>query len=328
MKRRVLILKPRLDLPFKRFGLKVAGKQIEPIRVHWQNFVDKLHEYHVMRHDKVVIVEEERWKFNNLLIDYYAPDIAYIPHTDKKTFMGQDENDVCRYYMQTVFPWLFTIDKEGWGGNASHAKAGWEVAPDEDRTFNLFRERAYRGESKFEQPTGNFVNNIGDYIFVPLQLPHDETIRYHSNLKVITWAVKLMDWTYENRINLVFKNHPANPGSLEDVRQFSKRMDNCYFIDHEVNIHSLFKQAKAVYVINSGSAKEAMLHDVPIVRFGRADYNFAVVEGDIKDLDRTWQKVLNLSTDTMKENYRTFYNWFINRICYDSTNIGSFLKLR
>ena len=30
----------------------------------------------------------------------------------------------------------------------------------------------------------------------------------------------------------------------------------------------------------------------------------------------------------MKENYRTFYNWFINRICYDSTNIGSFLKLK
>ena len=328
MKRRVLILKPRLDLPFKRFGLNIPNKNIIPIRVHWQNFVDKLHEYHTLRHDRVVVIEEEKWKLSNLLLDYYAPDIAYIPHTDKKTFMGIDENDVCRYYMQTVFPWLFTIDKEGWGGNASHAKSGWEVAPDEDRTYNLFKERADRGESKFDQPTGKFVNNIGDYIFVPLQLPHDETIRYHSNLKVITWAVKLMDWSYENKINLVFKNHPANPASLEDVRQFTKRMDNCYFIDHEINIHSLFKQAKAVYVINSGSAKEAMLHDVPIVRFGRADYNFAVIEGDINDLDRTWQKVLNQSTDTMKENYRTFYNWFINRICYDSTNIGSFLKLR
>ena len=71
-----------------------------------------------------------------------------------------------------------------------------------------------------------------------------------------------------------------------------------------------------------------MLHDVPIVRFGLADYNMAVIEGDIKDLERTWQKVLNLERRTMKENYRTFYNWFINRICYDSRNIGSFLKLR
>ena len=81
MKRRVLILKPRLDLPFKRFGLKVPNKNIEPIRIHWQNFVDRLHEYHAMRHDKVVVVEEERWKFINMIVQFYNPDIAYIPHT-------------------------------------------------------------------------------------------------------------------------------------------------------------------------------------------------------------------------------------------------------
>ena len=100
------------------------------------------------------------------------------------------------------------------------------------------------------------------------------------------------------------------------------------WIDHEVNIHSVIKQAKAVYVINSGTGAEAMLHDVPVVRFGLAEYNQAVIEGDIMDLDRTWQKVRNLPEETMKDRYRTFYNWFVNRICYDSTNIGSFLKLR
>ena len=218
MKRRVLILKPRLDLPFKRFGLKVPNKNIEPIRIHWQNFVDRLHEYHAMRHDKVVVVEEERWKFINMIVQCYNPDLAYIPHTDKKNFIG---SNVCRYYMQTVFPWLFTVDKEGWGGNASHAKDGWEVAPDEDRTFNLFKERADRGESKFDQPQNEFVNNIGEFIFVPLQLPHDETIKYHSNVQVVTWAVRLMEWSYENRINVIFKNHPINPGSFEDVRLFA-----------------------------------------------------------------------------------------------------------
>ena len=158
MKRRVLIIKRRLDFTIIRFGLKVPNKNIEPIRIHWQNFVDRLHEYHAMRHDKVVVVEEERWKFINMIVQFYNPDIAYIPHTDKKNFIG---SDVCRYYMQTVFPWLFTVDKEGWGGNASHSKDGWEVAPDEDRTFNLFKERADRGESKFDQPNKEFVNNIG-----------------------------------------------------------------------------------------------------------------------------------------------------------------------
>ena len=112
MNRKVLILKPRLDLPFKRFGLEKRKPNIEPIRVHWQNFVDKLAEYHGMRKDKVVIVEEQKWKFSmNLVRGGFNPDIAYIPHTDKQLFNGREE---CRYYMQTVFPWLFTVDKDGW----------------------------------------------------------------------------------------------------------------------------------------------------------------------------------------------------------------------
>ena len=328
MNRKVLILKPRLDLPFKRFGLEKRKPHIEPIRVHWQNFVDKLAEYHGMRKDKVVIVEEQKWKFSmNHVRGGFNPDIVYVPHTDKQLFNGREE---CRYYMQTVFPWLFTVDKDGWGGRSSHSKIGWyEVAPDDDATFEEFKKRAIKGESKYDQPLAEFDNPFEDgFIFVPLQLPHDETIKYHAKVGVINFAVDIMKWAYEKRINVVFKNHPANPNSLEDVRLFAEQYSNAHWLEHQVNIHSLFAQAKAVYVINSGSAKEAMLHDVPIVRFGLADYNMAVIEGDIKDLERTWQKVLNLERRTMKENYRTFYNWFINRICYDSRNIGSFLKLR
>ena len=63
--KKVLILKPRLDLPFKRFGLEKPVTNRDPIRVHWQNFVDKLVEYHKMKHDKVVVIEEQRWKFQN-----------------------------------------------------------------------------------------------------------------------------------------------------------------------------------------------------------------------------------------------------------------------
>ena len=323
--KKVLILKPRLDLPFKRFGLEKPVTNRDPIRVHWQNFVDKLVEYHKMKHDKVVVIEEQRWKFQNSMAQNFFPDITYVPHVEKHNFKG---DDTCRYYMQTVFPWLFTVDKEGWGGGATFSKEGYEVEPDEGRTFNLFKARAERGESKFHQNSGEFVNKLGDFIFVPLQLPHDETIKYHSKVGVINFAVAIMKWAYEKRINVVFKNHPANPNSLEDVRLFAEQYSNAHWLEHQVNIHSLFAQAKAVYVVNSGSAKEAMLHDVPIVRFGLADYNMAVIEGDIRDLERTWQKVLNLERATMKENYRTFYNWFINRICYDSRNIGSFLKLR
>ena len=325
MKKKVLILKPRLDLPFKRFGLEIRKDSIEPIRVHWQNFVDKLHEYHVMKHDKVVVVEEQRWKFQNSMAQNFFPDITYVPHAEKHNFKG---DDTCRYYMQTVFPWLFTVDKEGWGGGASFSKEGYEVEPDENRTFNLFKARAERGESKFHQNSGEFVNKLGDFIFVPLQLPHDETIKWHSKQNVLKWAESIAKWGSRNNVPIVFKNHPINPASLNDTKEVVRSHSNVVWIDHDVNIHSVIKQAKAVYVINSGTGAEAMLHDVPVVRFGLAEYNQAVIEGDIMDLDRTWQKVRNLPEETMKDMYRTFYNWFINRICYDSTNIGSFLKLK
>ena len=85
MKKKVLILKPRLDLPFKRFGLEIKKDNIEPIRVHWQNFVDKLHEYHVMKHDKVVVVEEQRWKFNWTMAEQFYEDIVYTSY--RETFI-------------------------------------------------------------------------------------------------------------------------------------------------------------------------------------------------------------------------------------------------
>ena len=103
MKKRVLILKPRLDLPFKRFGLELKKSSIEPIRVHWQNFVDKLHEYHVMKHDKVVVVEEQRWKFGWNMAEQFCADIVYVPHTEKHLFKG---DETCRYYMPVSYTHL------------------------------------------------------------------------------------------------------------------------------------------------------------------------------------------------------------------------------
>ena len=100
-----------------------------------------------MRHDKVVVDRRtEMGSFKNMLIDFYAPDITYVPHVEKHNFLG---GDMCRYYMQTVFKRLFTIDKEGWGGNASHAKDGWEVMM-KIELLKCFKERADRGKSKFD----------------------------------------------------------------------------------------------------------------------------------------------------------------------------------
>lgn len=326
MNKKVLILKPRLDLPFKKFGLEIANTgRLPDIRVHWKNFVDKLIEHHERQKDKVVVIEEQRWKFNNALPLLFSPDITYVPHVEKHNFKGLDN---CRYYMQTVIPWLFTIDKLGWGGGASFANATYNVQDDEGKTFKRFQKRAEDGGSKFDQPDGEFVNHLGDYIFVPLQLPHDETIQWHSDVSVERFAESIAKWGARNNIPIIFKNHPINPGSLQHVKAMVKQYPNCLWLEHDLNIHSLIRQAKAVYVINSGTGMESMLHEVPVVRFGMCEYNHAAILGDIMNLKETYYKVCNSDREIMIDNYKQFYNWFVNLICYDSTNLGSFMKLK
>jgi len=326
LNRKVLILKPRLDLPFKKFGLERRNDNALPsIREHWKKFVDCLEQHHKRQKDKVIVIEEQRWKFNNALPLMFSPDITYVPHLEKHNFKGMDN---CRYYMQTVIPWLFTIDKQGWGGGASFSNEVYDVAEDKGETFKKFKKRAEDGGSKFDQPNKEFTNDIGDYIFCPLQLPHDETIQWHSNVSVEQLAESLAKFGARNNIPIVFKNHPINPGSLQHVKNMVSQYANCVWLDHEVNIHSLIAQSKAVFVVNSGTGMESMLHEVPVVRFGLAEYNHAVIEGDIMNLKDTWYKVCNIDKDIMVDNYKLFYNWFVNKICYDSTNLGSFMKLK
>jgi hypothetical protein len=325
LNRKVLILKPRLDLPFKKFGLERRNNNpLPPIREHWKNFVDRLKEHHERCGDKVIVIEEQRWKFNNALPLIFSPDICYVPHVEKHNFKGLEN---CRYYMQTVIPWLFTIDPEGWGGGGSFSNWTYSCPPDDGATFKKFQERAFGGGSKFDQPEGEFHNKVGDYIFVPLQLPHDETIRWHSTVSVETMAESIAKWGARNSIPIVFKNHPINPGSLQHVKNMISQYPNCVWLE-SANIHSVIRQAKAVYVVNSGTGMESMLWEVPVVRFGLSEYNHAVVEGDIMNLKETYYKVCNLDKEEMIEKYKLFYNWFVNIVCFDSTNLGTFMKLR
>lgn len=322
---KVLILKPRLDLPFKKFGLEIANKNLPDIRVHWGKFVDTLYTHHKQKGDDVVLVEAQRFQFHNSLVEEYKPDIAYIPHVEKHNFNGGDE---CRYYMQTVVPWLFTIDKQGWAGGGSFVGEDYDtVADDSGATFAKFQDRMRRGESKYEQPNSDSFNCMEDFIFCPLQIPHDETIKWHSKVKMEELVDKLCHWSNTNNHAVVFKSHPMNPKSMEEMKKIATGHEKVMWIDH-ANIHNVIPKAKAVYVINSGTGMESMCHEVPVVRFGDAEYNDAVIAGNINDLNDTFKKIEKIDKKIMVEKYKKFYNWFVNKICYDATDLGTFMKLK
>lgn len=333
---KVLILKPRLDLPFKKFGLEKSNKTLPAIRKPWSNFVDSLEKYHTANGDKVIVVEAPRWQFNKSLVEEYDPRIAYIPHVEKHNFQGGSQ---CMYYMQTVFPWLFTIDPLGWAGGASHANPEWKLCNstlmydndidyDDGKTFEYLKERALSGGSKFDQPKNSKFDLDEPFIFCPLQIPHDETIKWHSDVSMEHLVDRLCEWSSISGIKVVFKGHPVNPGSMEGIKSIIRHRA-IYLTD--VSIHEIIPKAQAVCIINSGTGIESMLHEVPIIKFGKADYNGAVVEGSLDNmevLDKIINQAINQNHEEMVLVYKKFMNWFVNYICYDSRDSKNFDKLK
>jgi hypothetical protein len=314
---KILICKPRLDISFKHMGPPPPKREklLQPeIRIHWKNFVESLTKYHNDLKDDVVVLEKPCFQFTVEDVDKFGADLVYVPHVEKKYFGGDQRY---RYYMQTVFPWLFTIDTEGWTGGASFLKE-LPTENDNGKTFKEFQKRIETGESKFNQPEYKFVNRMGEYIFVPLQLPHDKTIKFHSRVGVEEMAIRLAEWGDRYNKNIIFKSHPANPGSLVELGSRLSTYKNSRFIDNDVNIHSVIAQSKAVYVINSGVGLEAMLHEKPIVRFGDAEYNNTVFKGDLNNLSLAWAHCNRINNKYLKDSYEKFYNWYVNKICYDT----------
>jgi len=316
---KVLILKPRLDIPFKHVGPVPPkdDKPLPPIRQHWENFVYKLAKDHESKGHDVTIIEEPMPMLTLDIVEKFDADLTYIPHNDKKRFGGDHR---CRYYMQTVFPWLFTIDTLGWGGDASHCnKDPWHYEFDWGSAFKTLQKRIITGETKFEQPEGSYnFEELGDFILVPLQVPHDMTIKYHSPISVKEMADKIADWAERAKVNVVFKPHVLDRGWYRDIITNIKNKKYCHWIDN-VPIHTLLKESMACYVINSGVGLEAMLHQIPVVRFGDADYNSSVIKGDINDLTKTWYDVNISNNPGMIVKYMRFYSMFVNDICFDST---------
>jgi hypothetical protein len=77
------------------------------------------------------------------------------------------------------------------------------------------------------------------------------------------------------------------------------------------------ENAEYVFVQNGGSGQEAMLLDKRVVVFAKAEYNAAVIEGDIDNLDLTWTRVVGDDWVKRKEMYRRWYDWY-GRLTYSS----------
>lgn len=302
-----VVMKPRLDASFKKNGLFVRGKITHEIRKYWEMFVEKIQEKDP---EHTLVVECPRWMFNrNIQLHFQLGVKFYVPHVEKHNFKG---NQNTLYYMQTVFPWRFTIDPQGWGGGAKFLETFDPTAPYDDKLFNQLRDYALKGGSKFAQPNQT-MEVEGEYIFVPLQLPHDETIKWHSSVSCEQFVDALCAWTKAtpDAPKIIFKGHPVNIASMQPLKEIIQRhaSPKCVYVT-DVNLHEMIKSSEAVYVINSGTGQEAMLHDKPVAAFGRCEYEGAALKGDLADLDAVWRRIQAQDPQERAQMYRRWYHWY------------------
>jgi len=310
-----VILAPRLDIPFKRFdGSFSAGSVDEPIREHWKNFINQ------KREEGFEQIMSPRWMFNSKIEKYFpnAKELL-VPHVEQHNWNGGSN---AYFYMQTVFPWLFTVDPLGWAGGASYIESFDPNAEYSDDAYYMMKEKL--GEGKFghlqSDKTPWHLIEKDNYIVVPLQLPHDETIKYHSDFSVEHFVTQLchMANTRDDIPQIVFKGHPVNFTSMAPLKDIIEGGFKNVLYVADANFNELVKNAQAMFVLNGGSGQEAMLHGIPVVCFGRCDYAPAVIKGDIDDPDQAFEMMMYDDHAERIEMYKRWYDWYINKVVIDT----------
>lgn len=300
-----VLLAPRLDMSFKPLKMQSASKNIPAVREHWKNFINQ------QNYD--LRIDMPLWMFDPSISEYFDGETEFlVPHREKKQW-GKGNY---LFYMQTVFPWLFTVDKEGWGSSGSYMGSFDPLKPASNHAFKVLKRYIQDGNSKFDQPREGFYS-LDPYIAIPLQIPHDEVVIQHSNVSCEDFVIKLCEWKDKNPLapKLVFKGHPINLMSMKPLKEIIDRCGGAEYVEH-CNIHSLIELAEATFVINSGTGQEAMLLNSTVVCFGDAEYEGAVIKGDIHNITKTWNRVLVDDKQKREEIYQRWYDWYINGVTY------------
>lgn len=318
--KKVLLLAPRLDVTFKQGPVPTQRGSIPPIREHWKSFIQKIEETYMSRNGvSFKKLELPLWQFTPKIVEEINPDIVFVPHKEDHNF--QVVNCQPYYYMQTTIPWLFSVDKKGWAGGASVYPYNTVRNFEADKTvFEKLRDRAFANGSKFEQPKHKDITLPENYVFFACQIPHDETIRYHSNVSVETALERTCEATKKLNIPLVIKGHPVNPGSMASLKDIAQKYSHITWID-DISIHQLIPKARSVVVVNSGVGMEALLHGVPVITFGRAEYDCVTNHAEYTDMT---EMISNASID-MNKVYKFFDYWC--NWCFDYSKPISMIRL-
>ena len=287
--RHFLIIKPRLDIPFKKpSDIPISNPRLSYVRTFWKKFVDGLQAYHINKGDQVKILELPAWEINDLK---FNPDvITYVPHRIPEQ-LGSPKNVL--YYHQTAFPENFTVDLNGWGPRSTFFPLN--LTKDDNEVEQVFQDKKKKflsGQVKFPE---NMPFELGKYDAVFMaQIPHDESIKFFSKISVKDAFLRTIFYCKNNGLSLFLKLHPANPHSNIELIEIAKA--------HNIpvstsKIQDCLANIDKVFLVNSGSAFQAILMEKEVIYFGETEY---------KQVAKSFWDLINGDKLYNKENYKKF----------------------
>jgi len=325
---RVALYLPRLDQPW---GTAIRPGRVPPqlstetlsLRLPWKELTSRLANAIERNGVLVDVVEMSAWQITPDTVDAAGADLALIPHRCKLDF--EPDRTPVWYYMQEYFRWVFVVDPAGWSASASTYPIDLQRLPaTASGVYREYRARLAGGrlDSKFGQaqsrPRAELVASgaipEGDYLFFPLQIPHDQSIRYFSDWseREVVEAVAL--WSRARGFTLVFKPHPANLRSMKEFEEVAAAHGARW---STANVHDLIAHARAVFTINSGVGFEALLHGKPVITFGRAEYDAVTCHATPGTVEQAWQAADSLDPAELERRYEQFIDGFLGGLAID-----------
>ena len=334
---RIALFMPRLDLPWKGGNATspspLIAEDVLDLRLHWKEFSVRLANAIEHAGTPVDVIEIPASEINRQYIEATGASLAFVPHRCHLDF--DDGATPVLFYMQEFFRWVFVIDERGWSAASSQYPVDLATLPDSDHdSFAVYRQRLLAGElgSKFGQRERKSLNKliadgsipvvrdmlglkkVRPYIFLPLQVPHDQSIQFFSDFAEQVIVENIVHWVNERGIALVMKPHPANRKSMAP---FEAMVDGRNIFWSDAHVHDLITHATGVYTINSGVGFETLLHLKPVVTFGKVEYDCVTFRATPESLDEAWKYCLTVDNAELESRYRRFINWFLNEYSID-----------
>lgn len=174
-------------------------------------------------------------------------------------------------------------------------------------------------------------NKFAPFFIVPLQVYDDSQVKVHCDFENVEHFLREVLISFATHapenVNLIVKHHPMDRGFIDYTKiinnicsQYPTIKERVFYV-HDVPMPVFLRKAKGMVTLNSTSGLSALLHHVPTITLGRANYDIAglTYQGTLANF---WQNPTPPNTELF-EAYRKFhlYKTQINGSFYTKVNL-------